>query len=265
MTVSIITVCYNAESDLVKTFESVLNQTFRDVEYIVVDGASNDGTISAIKSYVTKFAEKGIPFRWISEPDKGTYDAMNKGACMANGIFVNYMNAGDVFYENDTLKSFFSKKIETSSGVLFGDTYNEYDFGGGIAKYEDYKKDNPVMPFCHQSCFVRTELMRKYKFDLSYRITADHDLFYRLNNDRVKYQYVECVVARYNGQYGLSATNPLMLRLEGLRIHHVKEKWYYPFVLIKTYLRYGWIAWFKRVMPKCITNVYMKYKRRYIR
>lgn len=79
------------------------------------------------------------------------------------------------------------------------------------------------MPFCHQSCFVKTKLMQQFLFDMSYRIIADHDLFYRLRKANIIFQYIPIIVARYNGQYGLSATHPLTLRLEGLRVHQITK------------------------------------------
>ena len=265
MNLTVITVCFNAKNDLRKTLDSVLEQTYMDMEYLVVDGGSKDGTVKMLKEYEKLFASKGKAFRFISEKDNGTYDAMNKAALLASGTWINYMNAGDTFYGKDTLGSFFVHAIDKNSGVVFGNTYQVFDFGGGIARYEDYKKDNPVMPFCHQSCFVRSNLMRNYLFDMSYRIVADHDLFYRLHSDGVKYQYVDEVVARYSGQYGLSATHPLLLRKEGLRIHHINEKWYYPLALIWVYMRYGWVQPFKNYMPRWMTDAWMKHKRRYIK
>lgn len=186
MNVTVITVCFNSKNDLKKTLDSVFAQTYTDMEYLVIDGGSRDGTVDLLKSYDNKFKAKGIKFRYVSEKDRGTYDAMNKGAKMAEGLWINYMNAGDTFYRNDTLALFFSHSIEAEVGVVFGNTCQMYDFGTGIAKYEDYLKDNPVMPFCHQSCFVLTKLIQHYQFDMSYRIVADHDLFYRLHTSGVK-------------------------------------------------------------------------------
>ena len=262
MELTIITVCYNAVEDLKITLDSVLNQSYIDCEYLIIDGGSLDGTVELLKGYQPRFEAKGILFRYVSERDKGTYDAMNKGADLAQGEWINYMNAGDSFFSDDTLKQFFAHDINSNSGVLYGDTLQIFDFGGGIAKASDYRKDNPVMPFCHQSCFVRTDLMRKYRFDLSYRIIADHDLFYRLHQDGICCHYIEVTVARYNGQYGLSATHPLLLHKEGLRVHHVTERWYYPLALAWVYLGYGWIQAFKSHMPRWMTHMWMKYKRR---
>lgn len=262
MKVSIITVCFNAAKDLKRTLDSVLSQTYTDYEYLVIDGGSNDGTIELLKEYEPRFKKANIPFCFISEHDKGTYDAMNKGADLAHGEWINYMNAGDSFYSNDSLKSFFEHTFTSNAGILYGDTLQVFDFGEGIAKAQDYMKDNPIMPFCHQSCFVRTDLMQKYHFDLSYRIVGDHDLFYRMHKDEIIYQYIEVTVARYNGQYGLSATHPLLLHKEGLRIHNITERWYYPFALLWVYLRYGWIQAFKNNMPRCMTDAWMKYRRK---
>lgn len=264
MNLTVITVCFNAKDDLRKTLDSVLEQTYNDMEYLVVDGGSKDGTIDLLKEYDILFKNKGQKFQYVSEKDKGTYDAMNKGALIARGTWINYMNAGDTFFDKESLCHFFAHSIDNETGVVFGNTYQVFDFGGGVAKYKDYLKDNPVMPFCHQSCFVRTSLMQKYLFDMSYRIVADHDLFYRLYSDGVKYQYMDEVVARYNGQYGLSATHPLLLRKEGLRIHHINEKWYYPLALLWVYLRYGWVQPFKNHMPNWMTDVWMRHKRKYI-
>ena len=264
MKVTIITVCFNAATDLQKTLDSVLNQQYTDLEYLVVDGGSRDNTLDLLKHYKPLFDKAGKVFRYVSEKDKGTYDAMNKGARMAQGEWINYMNAGDTFYDATTLQEFFSQNINQESGVIYGDTLQIFDFGSGIAKASDYQKDNPVMPFCHQSCFVKADLMREFQFDLSYRIVADHDLFFRLHEANVGFQYIPAAVARYNGQYGLSATNPLMLRLEGLRIHHIAEKWYYPFALVWTYLRYGWVQAFKNHMPRRLTDAWMKRKRKFI-
>lgn len=264
MNVTVITVCFNAKEDLKKTLRSVWEQTYTNMEYLVIDGGSTDGTIEYLKEYKTLFEKKGKLFRYVSESDNGTYDAMNKGALIAQGKWINYMNAGDTFYCPDSLTLFFAHEIQANIGVVFGNTCQEYDFGIGIAKYEDYVKDNPIMPFCHQSCFVRTKLMQSYLFDTSYRIVADHDLFFRLHSAGVKYQYIDEVVARYNSQYGLSATHPLLLRKEGLRIHHIKEKWYYPLVLLWVYVRYGWVQSFKNNMPHWITEAWIKHKKKYI-
>ena len=92
MKLTVITVCYNAKPDLQKTLESVVNQTFNDMEYVVIDGGSTDGTPSLLDKYKERFERQGGFFSYVSEKDKGTYDAMNEGAMMAQGKWINYMS-----------------------------------------------------------------------------------------------------------------------------------------------------------------------------
>ena len=114
MLVTIITVSYNSEKTIAKTIESVLNQTYSDIEYIIVDGASKDGTVKISESFIEKFNEKeGRTLEIVSEPDKGMYDALNKGAKMATGEIVGQINADD-WYEPDAVEKmvkFYKKRI----------------------------------------------------------------------------------------------------------------------------------------------------------
>ena len=98
--ITIVTVCFNAEEILEQTMLSVLNQTYSDIEYLLIDGGSKDGTLDIIKKYSDRV-------RWISEPDKGIYDAMNKAIKMASGEWINFMNAGDFFASTDVLEKVF--------------------------------------------------------------------------------------------------------------------------------------------------------------
>lgn len=262
MKVSVITVCRNAADDLKRTLQSVLEQADADMEYLVVDGLSSDGTMDLLHQYEAVFAAVGLPFRYVSERDSGTYDAMNKGADMAHGEWIIYMNAGDVFYSPDTLKCFFEHDIPKEIAYCYGNTYKQWDFGGNVETPAEGIKDNPYMPFCHQSVFVRSEKMCHYRFNLKYRIVADYDLFYRMKSIGERSLYIPVVVSRYNARYGLSAQNPLQLRKEGLLIHGIDRTWQYPFRLIWIYARYGWINWAKKHLPTMIVLAWMKYRHR---
>ena len=101
--VSIITVCRNANQALCQTARSVLDQKDCPIEYIIVDGASTDGTMDTLRQLERECAERGIAMRWVSEPDRGIYDAMNKGCRMACGQWLNFMNAGDTFVSPETI------------------------------------------------------------------------------------------------------------------------------------------------------------------
>ena len=113
--ISVVTVSYNAVLTIEQTILSVINQTYPHIEYIIIDGGSTDGTVDIIKKYANRIAY------WVSEPDKGIYDAMNKGIRTAKGEWINFMNAGDLFYSKDTLEKVFSKSINDNIKVIYGD------------------------------------------------------------------------------------------------------------------------------------------------
>lgn len=148
-TISVITVCLNAEHLLKQTIDSVLGQTFDDYEYIIIDGGSEDHTIDVIKQY-----QDHPHVRWISEPDKGIYDAMNKGVSMAKGEWLNFMNAGDCFASNDVLERIFAMDIPEQIKFLYSDNY--YVDGKGCESYvvQDHRK----LSILHQSSIYRKSL-----------------------------------------------------------------------------------------------------------
>lgn len=116
--ISIVTVSYNAVLTIEQTILSVINQTYPNVEYIIIDGGSTDGTVDIIKKYEDKIAY------WVSEPDKGIYDAMNKGVVVATGEWINFMNAGDIFTDGDVIDKLFHQNIIINRvGIVFGDTF----------------------------------------------------------------------------------------------------------------------------------------------
>lgn len=156
--VTVVTVCRNMKSSLEKTMDSVLHQSYVHIDYVIIDGASTDGT--------SEILEKTGGIRWISEPDKGIYDAMNKGIHMAEGEWVIFMNAGDVFASNDTLTKVFS--VERNADVVYGDVIK----GDSIKKAEP-PHNSHRMYFCHQSAFVRTSCLREFSFDIQHRMSAD--------------------------------------------------------------------------------------------
>lgn len=113
--VSVITVCYNCKEFLERTIQSFITQTYQSKELIIVDGGSNDGTLDIIKKY-SKYIDK-----WISEPDEGIYDAMNKGIKLAGGKWLNFMNAGDVFADKEVLHNIFSMEFSSNISFLYSD------------------------------------------------------------------------------------------------------------------------------------------------
>ena len=259
--ISVVTVCRNAISDIRKTINSVLAQYGVNFEYIVIDGASTDGTLDAILSYEREFRIRGINFIHISEKDRGTYDAMNKGCLIAQGEWVSFLNAGDVYYSPTTLTSVFDCKV-SDVGVIYGDTIEQYRFGSVLVADDGRRKIDTVMPFCHQASFVRRDLLLKYQFDLSYRILSDHHLFYRLRCDGIRFLHRNVIVCVYNAQYGLSADNPLLVQLERHKIYGQVESPFYFIRYLYTFIRSGFLPLLKKWLPGCFVDFVMKYRRR---
>ncbi len=167
--ISVVTICYNAKNDLEKTILSVLSQTYQDIEYIIIDGGSTDGTVDIIHKYSERL------FYWISEPDKGIYDAMNKGMDRATGSWINFMNAGDTFCDNEVIKNIFGYNDLSDYSVIYGDCYvsklNQLQY----LKASSMKKVHVQMPFCHQSSFIRKTRLR---FSIDLKIAADYQMIY---------------------------------------------------------------------------------------
>lgn len=169
MKVSVVTVCRNALDMLKCTMESVMEQTFGDMEYIVVDGASTDGTVEFLK----KYDEKHV--KWVSEPDKGIYDAMNKGVAMASGEMVIFMNAGDRFCGSETLQRMIND-VSADAEVVYGDVVKEQN-GDMVCKKAEAPQNSHRMYFCHQSAMTRRDLLIKFPFDIKHKYSADFKFF----------------------------------------------------------------------------------------
>lgn len=179
---SIITVTYNAEKVLEDTIQSVIFQTYRNVEYIIVDGASKDHTLEIVNKYHNRINKA------ISEPDKGLYDAMNKGIQLATGDYLCFLNAGDKFHDSETLQ----KVVHTLKGqelpdVIYGETAIVDEEGHFLhmrrlstPAHLNWKSFKQGMLVCHQAFFVNRELAINHLYDLQYRFSADFDWCIRI-------------------------------------------------------------------------------------
>lgn len=204
MKLSIITVNYNDLNGLRKTILSVIEQTFNDYEYIIVDGGSSDGSIDAIKEY-----DKYISY-WVSEPDKGIYNAMNKAIDVVQGEYCIFMNAGDVFCSPETLLQVFSHNC--SEDIICGNTIMaERCMNAPETITFRYMFSNAI---CHQCAFIRSSLMAKYKYDEKYKIVSDRKFFLQaLILENCSYKSLPINVVNYD-IHGFSSANPVMSRLE---------------------------------------------------
>jgi len=195
--ISIVTVVYNGEQFLEETIQSVINQTYDNVEYIIIDGGSTDRTVDIIKKYEDKINY------WISEKDSGLYDAMNKGIDLAFGDWINFMNAGDEFYSVDVLDNIFLKKDFQDVNIIYGDT----DIGRKILKYKKNLDINDFaqgMVICHQSTFYKKN--KNIKYNLNYKICGDQDYTIQyLKNNKASF-YLSFPVSKYDLN-GISSSN----------------------------------------------------------
>ena len=179
---SIITVTYNAEKVLEDTIQSVIFQTYRNVEYIIVDGASKDHTLEIVNKYHNRINKV------ISEPDKGLYDAMNKGIQLATGDYLCFLNAGDKFHDSETLqKVVHTLKDQELPDVIYGETAIVDEEGHFLHMRRlsapeklNWKSFKQGMLVCHQAFFARRELAIDNLYDLRYRFSADFDWCIRL-------------------------------------------------------------------------------------
>jgi len=187
-TISIITVVLNNRRGFEKTAQSILGQDYDGLEWIVIDGGSTDGTVEAINHFSDR-----IHYR-VSEPDKGPYDAMNKGLGKATGGWVNFMNAGDVFAETTTVSTVMAGDL-SGFGVVYGDMLAGYTQGPVLKRSGSPETLDRGMMVCHQSVFIRTELVKMAGFDVSYRIGADYDQLLKLRSENCRFLHLPVPVA----------------------------------------------------------------------
>lgn len=197
MKISVITVCYNAEKVIEQTMQSVVNQSYTDIEYIIVDGGSTDGTMELVREYVD---DKRV--RYISEPDNGIYDAMNKGIHLATGDYLEFLNAGDVFVNNDVIKAVVQKIDENSADVMYGDIIYEYpDKTTSVRVYGQFCSSlfYYLLGDCinHQAIFAKRECFEGHVFNTEYRICADREWMIRIKKDGKRFHAMNLLICKY--------------------------------------------------------------------
>lgn len=189
---TIVTICYN-DPNLRQTCDSIVHQTWQDFEWIVIDGGSNPDTQKIWDDYKYRIDT------FISEKDKGIYNAMNKGIKLAHGEYINFMNAGDRFYKKTTLQQVFGY-LQNDAGVIYGD-------------YQIKKRIFPVIQkkYCHdkffwiystinhQSAFIKRDLFQKYGlYDETYKILADREKFTKLYVSGISFKHIPECITKYN-------------------------------------------------------------------
>ena len=218
MKVSVVTICFNCESVIEKTIRSVVNQTYKRLEYVVIDGASKDKTMGVINRYRDKIDYIS------SEPDNGIYDAMNKGVLACTGDYIIFMNAGDCFY-NETVLERFIPQISKDTVIAHGDIMSLHNKIKYISKPIPLYMMGTKMVVKHQATFTRSDYHKEHLFDVSYRSSGDYNFFYKAYfHDAVKFQYVPLCVANYDIS-GTSNVNFRRSYRENLRIWGKENDW----------------------------------------
>ncbi|MEG1762232.1 MAG: glycosyltransferase family 2 protein [Bacteroidales bacterium] len=233
--ISIITVCYNAQACIESTIQSVLGQTYADIEYILIDGNSKDHTLAIIQKYALEAERKKYAYRWISESDKGIYDAMNKGLHLAKGDYVWFINAGDRIYAPETLQkvidglytTIFAMDTKKLPDSIYGDTALIDEQGRDLGlrskrppEILDFYSFSKGMLVCHQSILIKREIASDY--DLQYKIVADIDWVFKVLKI-AKWNYNTHIILSSYLQGGFSKVNE-------------KESWKERFkVMVKNY------------------------------
>jgi glycosyltransferase involved in cell wall biosynthesis len=198
MRLSVITINYNNQEGLRKTIESVVKQTYNDIEYIIIDGGSTDGSVDVIKEFEDKINY------WVSESDNGCYHAMNKGTELASGDYVIFMNSGDCFYSDNVIAEF--ARLNPTEDVLCGDMY--LSLGCVNTPPEEltfryfYEGNLP-----HQACFIKTSLQKLHPYNENLKIVSDWEFFLKilvLNNG--SYRKINQIISYFDFG-GISSTN----------------------------------------------------------
>jgi len=193
-TLSVITIVYNNVRDIERTILSVVNQTYSNIEYVVVDGLSHDGTLDIIKKHQGKIS------KLISEKDEGIYDAMNKGLAAATGDYVIFMNSGDEFYDKDTVTKVFATAPDAD--IYYGETEMINDDLQSLGRrrhkapdHFNWRSFNLGMSVSHQAIYIRRGLTEPY--DRQYQLSSDIDWIIRAAKKAKKIVKVNGYVAKY--------------------------------------------------------------------
>ena len=245
ITFSVVTITYNAAAVLRPTLDSVMMQDYPNVEHLIIDGASTDETLAIAKAYQKQSdeAENGHVVKIQSEPDKGLYDAMNKGLRLATGDYIVFMNAGDRFPEADTLDKVMLAAVvgdgEERPAVLFGNTDIIDDKGNFLYHRRlspperlTWRSFRYGMVVCHQAFYARIDIARSLPYDTTFRYSADVDWCIRVMKEGERQH---AVVANYmeEGQTTIHHKDSLKERFEVMRRHYG---------LLTTVLLHAWFA-----------------------
>ncbi|WP_214660667.1 glycosyltransferase family 2 protein [sulfur-oxidizing endosymbiont of Gigantopelta aegis] len=226
---TVVTVTYNAAKLIRSTIQSVLEQDYKNIEYIIIDGGSTDNTLNIVQEY-----EQSIDY-WQSEPDSGVYDAMNKAIDKASGEWINFMNAGDSFCKKTTLSevaAHFDQEAELISGGI-------YYIDGNHREYRPPKDLSALQSsmLCHQSLFTKTHIMKKYKFSLEFKIVSDYDFVLKCYHHHYHFKFLDFAIANFIAG-GMAEMNPVRAKIEDMFVQSKYLENPYEIYNLNSYARF---------------------------
>ena len=238
MKISVITVCFNSQNTIKRTILSVLNQSYENIEYIIVDGGSNDNTIKIIKEFSNEISY------FISEKDNGIYDAINKGINIASGDYILILSSNDFFYSNSTIQKIVDFHTIHNCSISIADVIY-CDSKGVISRYYSANFWKPFllklgfMP-PHQASVIKTSLYKKLGgYSLNYKIASDYDIFVRfLLDNKIHFQYANeiRIVMSVGGISSQGFSSYLLITKEILKILDRRINFLFSLLI---YFRFG--------------------------
>lgn len=196
--ISIVTVSFNAAATIEETIKSVVDQIYDNIEYIIIDGGSTDGTVDIIRRYAHGGSEYGkhvnAVTHWISEPDKGIYDAMNKGIAAATGGYIYFLGADDLLIDNSVIMSV-EDYINDIQSIYYGDVILQplgKKYCGKFSKWDLIRRD-----ICHQAIFYPADILKQYPYDLKYRTYSDYYENILLWGKNIKFSYIPVTICNF--------------------------------------------------------------------
>jgi glycosyltransferase involved in cell wall biosynthesis len=242
MKISIITVCYNSAATIEKTFISVKDQTYKDIEYIVVDGGSKDGTLATMNTY------SDVVSQWISEPDKGLYDAMNKGIQLATGALVGILNSDDIFTDNHVIENIANFHLNNTIDASVGNIIQFNKEGKTVRKYaaKNWNPEKLKIGFMppHPSIFFKRELFKRLGlYDLTFKSGADYELIIRyFLENKITYKYSD-ITTTSMAMGGISSSGMESYKMITKEICKALKMNNVSFSPLKVKLRVIWKIW----------------------
>lgn len=241
MKITVVTICLNAEKTIELTMQSILRQTFREIEYLIIDGKSSDRTLTIINSYI--YDER---IYLLSEKDSGLYNAMNKAIDLCTGDYIIFMNSGDVFYDNYVLEDMIPY---LHSDLVYGNVMRKTQNGNKLEKYHGKHKLMVLLlmgkMMSHQTVFTKSEIMKKYKFNEKFEICADYDFIMRAKKNACSMIYVDRTICIMDNIEGISAQIENLDQMRSEDDSSLRENYCFYYYILK--IPKGFLRIFKRI------------------